>query len=893
MLVEDYTLWAGYLEEQEAAALLGFTDSGAPTGASPVTFPDVPLRVLVELLINNVWTDVSQYVMYQQRIVITRGRRGSQRRSSPATCALTLDNQDRRFSPHNVTGPYYPYLRSGVKLRVQVDAGTGMHVRYTGRVSGWRPEVRGHTDDRFTPVVAYGVRSRLERGEQPLRSALYRAIGMEAEMVRYWPCEDGADAGSLASAVTGGPAAATTAVTYASESGLTGSAPLPRLDGATSGVFCPIWWPAPNGRWQFDWHYHLPEVPAADTVVVQIHGSGTVVRWEWVTNAGATNITIRGYDSVGATVVNVTNGVAAADVTNLWAHWSLYLQQNGGNVDWGWKLFPSLGGGGLTTSGSYAGTVGGLVAWQVPASAGVTGMAFGHEVIYDAYNHTQPGRPAFGWAGSTASGKELATDRFARLCAEEDVDHVVAEQLVDTEHMGPQRLATLSDLLRECEDVSEGLIDETVHDELRLISRTYRWNREIAMTIDFSQRLLQPPFVPAVDDEWLRNDWSISRTGGSSARFQRTSGPLNVSEPEDDPEGVGRAADSATVNVHHDEQALAHAAYRVGRDTVDEPRLPQVKINFAQAPSLIEQWLRCDISSRVTVRHGVSWSSSNMYDVSPVDVDQTLECYVETITQVSWEADLALEPYEVNNVGTYSGGSRYDCPATTLAAALVAESSFPADFEGGVSGWVPTDATFTSSGAVARSGSLSGLLTVVGSPVQAYARYEWPVTAGQSYRASVWCYRAAGYSDVSCAIDWFDSTHAYISTTNPGGSALAAAVWEERAASGQAPAGAAYAQVGPTLGGTPTGVSMHVDDASFCSQVSVSITDTCAWAHDDGDYEVVVGGEVMRVAAVGAVGGTYPSRTQTLSVFRAVNGVVKAHSAGSRLGLAEPAYWAL
>lgn len=751
----DVSELVDYLDEEEdLATLYRVADAGLPTGTLPVTFPTTPLRILVELLINGVWVDVSQYVLYEHRIVITRGRKPNQRRTTPAMCALTLKNQTRRFSPRNVTGAYYPYLGRGVKLRVSLDPGDGMRVRFTGRVPAWTPQARGHPDDRFVPVVAYGVRGRRQRGEEPLRSALFRAIGMEAETVRYWPCEDGAEAGSLAPAVAGQPTGATTAVMYAADSTLTGSAPLPRFDGAASSVFCPIWWPAPNARWQVDWHYYLPEAPAADTVVMQVHAGGTVVRWELVVLAGGGSYALRGYDAVGTLVENVSAAAPAGNpIYGVWSHWSLYVKQNGGNVDWGFTWLPSLGGHpGSAVADSHAGTMGGLVAWGIPASTGVSGLSFGHVVAYDAYNHTQPAAPVYGWAGDTLPTKETAADRFRRLCAEEGIDYVVAEQVVDTEHMGPQRAVALSDLLRECEDVNEGVIDETVDDQLRLVSRTYRWNREPpAMVVDYSRRLLQRPFAAADDDEWLRNDWTVTRVGGSTARFERASGPLNTSEPEDDPEGVGRAPDAATVNLNNDGQALAHAAYRVGRDTVDQPRFPQIRINFAQAPSLIGQWLACDTSSRVTIQHGVTWPDSAMYDASPTDIQQTLEGYVETITQVSWEADLFCEPYEVDKVGAYGGDSRYDCPATTLAEDL--------------------------------------------------------------------------------------------DTTETG--------------------------------------------------VDVLITDTCAWAHDDGDYRVVAGGEVMLVTAVGAVGGTYPSRTQTLTVTRSVNGVVKTHDAGSRLGLAEPAYWAL
>jgi hypothetical protein len=57
-------------------------------------------------------------------------------------------------------------------------------------------------------------------------------------------------------------------------------------------------------------------------------------------------------------------------------------------------------------------------------------------------------------------------------------------------------------------------------------------------------------------------------------------------------------------------------------------------------------------------------------------------------------------------------------------------------------------------------------------------------------------------------------------------------------------------------------------------------------------YDVQVGGEVMRCTAVTAPAGSGPY-TQTMTVTRSVNGVIKSHSTGDRLRLAAPQRYAL
>jgi hypothetical protein len=53
------------------------------------------------------------------------------------------------------------------------------------------------------------------------------------------------------------------------------------------------------------------------------------------------------------------------------------------------------------------------------------------------------------------------------------------------------------------------------------------------------------------------------------------------------------------------------------------------------------------------------------------------------------------------------------------------------------------------------------------------------------------------------------------------------------------------------------------------------------WVREGVDYDIQVLGERMTVTAVGSASGTFPNRTQTLTVTRSVNGIVKAHASGA------------
>lgn len=69
--------------------------------------------------------------------------------------------------------------------------------------------------------------------------------------------------------------------------------------------------------------------------------------------------------------------------------------------------------------------------------------------------------------------------------------------------------------------------------------------------------------------------------------------------------------------------------------------------------------------------------------------------------------------------------------------------------------------------------------------------------------------------------------------------------------------------------------------------------DLPGWGHDDGDYDVVIGGEQMTVTAVGSVSVVSGERRQTITVTRSVNGVVKSHDTGAAVVLASPTKYAL
>lgn len=165
------------------------------------------------------------------------------------------------------------------------------------------------------------------------------------------------------------------------------------------------------------------------------------------------------------------------------------------------------------------------------------------------------------------------------------------------------------------------------------------------------------------------------------------------------------------------------------------------------------------------------------------------------------------------DVNNGAGGKTVTFYTASLASIQVPSGTFES---GSATGWTAFDATVTASQAHAHSGSWSALLTVVGSPSQAYFRPTTgsTVTAGGLYRTTMWLYSAAD-TTVNVVVDWYDAGLGYIDSsfdtvTVPGG------IWTKATVDAIAPALSAFAGHGPTLHSSPaTGTQLWVDDIDF------------------------------------------------------------------------------
>lgn len=138
-------------------------------------------------------------------------------------------------------------------------------------------------------------------------------------------------------------------------------------------------------------------------------------------------------------------------------------------------------------------------------------------------------------------------------------------------------------------------------------------------------------------------------------------------------------------------------------------------------------------------------------------------------------------------------------------------------FEAGVTSWTATGCTFSQSSVIAHEGTKSGLVTPDGVSTNAFVESEEiPVVAGARYLPSGWLFSPTAYGSANIQINWYDASHAYVSTSVASQS-IPANVWTFRGGTTYAAPVTGYARVGPAMGGTPPASQLL-----YCDEVKLS-----------------------------------------------------------------------
>jgi len=837
---------------------------------------------MVELLIDGSWVNITSKVMVRDsggQISISRGQTSEGQDPNLGTCSFQLNNQDGLFSPANPMSPYYGKIGRNTQLRVSVPLGDDKNYRFWGEIPSWPENWDSTGRDIWVDISAAGILQRLNQASTPLRSTMYRGLMSAAvtSPVAYWSLEDMSAATSLASALSGGPPMRISGTpTLSSDTGFDCSAALPVMAGASFSGIVPKY--TVTGKSQVRFLMYLPTPPPDGTQLIKCATTGGTIPYWCVTYGTGGTLSLKGFDTDGLTVL-VSSGAIGFGVDGVHFLVSMELTQSGANINW------SLGGI-VTTSGisslnpsSFASqTVGRITSVTVTPGRTITDGVFGHVSV-------QPDVTFLGDVIGQAIAflGETVSNRLTRLCSEQGVNYTNVGPPFSNDVMGTQLPNTFRSLIQECVEVDQGILFEReVAFGLAYKARAALYSQTPVITLSYPGNQLSQIPVPVPDDQYTKNDWTVSRLNGSSATSTLDAGPLSVQDP---PNGVGSGySDSISLNLRGDAYLGQHASWRLHLGTVDEPRYPAISANLSHSSMATQRRpvLKVLFGSRIAIDSPPERIGGDISQLV-IGIQETLTHFEHRITFVC----VPESPYHVGVVGTSRAGSDTSTlagdmtPTSTAVAVATPPTSAmwtadPTDvpfditsggeqmtvqavgrtlnanptFEADLTDWSQINSTLTRTTVQAHTGTWSGLITSgAGSNPRAECGQQ-AVTAGASYRAWGWMYvPAAVGTGVELDINWFDASHAYLST-----SAMSAVpsvgVWQLFDLTATAPGTAAFADIATAFSATPgAGLLLYVDDVRL---IPVS---------------------------------SYATSPQTFTVVRSVNGVVKTHQANDPIAL--------
>lgn len=848
-----------------------------PVGASGAASTGDP--VTVEMLINGVWTDITSYVMVRDdsgQITITRGIRDEGAQTEQANATLPLKNQDGRFSPRNATGAWYGLIGRNQPIRISVPDGLGgKSYRLWGEVPKWPVSWDTTGTDVWVDVAANGILQRLSQGPAPAHSVIYNAITnpLSSSVVAYWPMEDASGSTSLASALTtGSPMTWTGTPTLASYEGFAASDPLPDITSATlsGGVGA---YADPTAT-QVRFLAYIPAAGLADGKVIcsidQVdYSAGSPQFWElYYSTTDANNSLVLHTCGSDGTVLGAILP-HTLDVRGRLLYISIELQESGTAATRAVRLKDVKTGRvysvndteNLTSLTRVTRVQFGPASRAVSGPAGtqyLPGVAVGHCTVETAITDIGALGIRLNPIGETAGR------RIQRLCGEQGVAFDWIGNLDDTVAMGAQGKTNLVLLAQECVTADSGLLYESQAAlGLGYRTRASLYDQDPQLILNYTGYNLSAVPTPVEDDRYLANKVTVS-VNGVTGTYEDTTSSLSTAPP---PAGVGTYgpnADSAlALNLATSDTPtlLDQAAWRVHLGTVDEARFPQISVNLAH-PSITPDMRRAILGLRIGDRMQVINPPGFLGADS---IDQLILGFEETISHFEHRLAFVCAPSSpYNTIGYLDTSARIDTDGSQLAAALdatstaltVAVTAGPIwvtsgqlntnrGFETDLNNWTASGATIArvaTPGTPPFAGQWSMQITPDGvSQFPNAGSEQIPVTAGVQYVLSGWLLCAVS-RNVDLNVNWFDGTHAYLSTTS-NDQQVTANTWTFFQQTVTPPAAAVYANLSPTVPSFPPSSNvLYADEIVF--RLASDTT------NDQFPFPVRVGGEVMQVGTI-------------------------------------------
>lgn len=415
--------------------------------------------------------------------------------------------------------------------------------------------------------------------------------------VVYWPCEDDRDATSIASGLVGGTPLE---IRVASPEGavfdsFAGSAPILKLNNAEL-VFDVPDYPDPNEAFTVHMLLHFPAVDEAATgqAILQFTTTGSAETWAIQYAAGGSDgdLVVSAWNTAGTLLFSTPYALGMRGTPRMV---TFSLDQTGpSTVEYTLTTvrFSTDGGFGIAgpavATATGVSTLGKVTSGQINPGGGYVDVGFGHLALVPAkLDYFNLVDRVTGWHA------ENAPRRMIRLAYEENEPLVYCQGPMASGTLGPQLRDTLLENLAAVVEREIGRFFESKGAySFEFRPRNTLYNQPYTLDLDYEAGAVLTDLVPARDDQASRNDITVKRIGGSSARAVKQTGAKSV-------EAIGRYTDAPEISAASDTPLANQAAWRLHLGTVAEDRYPTIRITSANNAVSLERMLSIGVGDRI------------------------------------------------------------------------------------------------------------------------------------------------------------------------------------------------------------------------------------------------------------------------------------------------------
>lgn len=297
-------------------------------------------------------------------------------------------------------------------------------------------------------------------------------------------------------------------------------------------------------------------------------------------------------------------------------------------------------------------------------SAGVTGAAAGHLLLQNTITDIEDLGRAIQPTG------EAAGRRIERLCAEDGIPFGWVGDLDDTAALGAQPKQNLLTLVQEAVLADGGLLYENTSVlGLGYRTRASLYGQDPALTLSYTGFNLNEVPIPVSDDRYVQNRVTVT-VDGVSQSYEETSGPLGTEAIGVYGENTGLTLNLATTDAN---TLRDQAAWRVHLGTVEDERFPQITVHLNHpsiTPEMRRAILALRLGDRVQMTGMPGW-------LAPDTVEQLILGKDQTITHFEHRVTLTCAPASPYNlVGVLDGGeARLDIETELVSAAASSDTA--------------------------------------------------------------------------------------------------------------------------------------------------------------------------------------------------------------------------